>query len=71
MKGEEAEANADGVEEENKRKKVKSGGGSGIMSTDSFGPLNLSANTFKAIQELNFQYRTEVNFLAELDFVSS
>lgn len=56
MKGEEAEANAEGVEEEKKRKKkVKSGGESGIMSTDSFGSLNLSANTFKAIQELNFQ----------------
>ncbi|XP_034220574.1 DEAD-box ATP-dependent RNA helicase 51-like isoform X2 [Prunus dulcis] len=61
MKGEEAEANAEGVEEENKRKKkVKSGGGSGIMSRDSFGSLNLSANTFKAIQELNFQYMTQI-----------
>ncbi|CAB4313120.1 unnamed protein product [Prunus armeniaca] len=61
MKGEEAEANAEGVEEEKKRKKkVKSGGESGIMSTDSFGSLNLSANTFKAIQELNFQYMTQI-----------
>ncbi|BFG34371.1 hypothetical protein CerSpe_206450 [Prunus speciosa] len=61
MKEEEAEANAEGVEEENKRKKkVKGGGGSGIMSTDSFGSVNLSANTFKAIQELNFQYMTEI-----------
>ncbi|CAL8161295.1 unnamed protein product [Prunus armeniaca] len=30
------------------------------MSTDSFGSLNLSANTFKAIQELNFQYMTQI-----------
>ncbi|XP_008225295.1 PREDICTED: DEAD-box ATP-dependent RNA helicase 27-like [Prunus mume] len=66
MKGEEAEANAEGVEEENKRKKkVKSGGGSGIMSTDSFGSLNLSANTFKAIQELNFQYMTQTYAVAK------
>ncbi|CAB4282840.1 unnamed protein product [Prunus armeniaca] len=55
------EEEAEGVEEENKRKKnVKRGGGTGIMSTDSFDSLNLSANTFKAIQELNFQYMTEI-----------
>ncbi|KAH0975891.1 hypothetical protein GBA52_017790 [Prunus armeniaca] len=53
-KGEEAEAKTPS------EKKVKSDGASGIMSTQSFASLNLSENTFKAIQEMNFQYMTQI-----------
>ncbi|ONI09053.1 hypothetical protein PRUPE_5G214700 [Prunus persica] len=53
-KGEEAEAKIPS------EKKVKSDGASGIMSTQSFSSLNLSENTFKAIQEMNFQYMTQI-----------
>ncbi|KAI5330347.1 hypothetical protein L3X38_029745 [Prunus dulcis] len=53
-KGEEAEAKIPS------EKKVKSDGASGIMSTQSFVSLNLSENTFKAIQEMNFQYMTQI-----------
>ncbi|CAL9031528.1 unnamed protein product [Prunus brigantina] len=53
-KGEEAEAKIPS------EKKVKSDGASGIMSTQSFASLNLSENTFKAIQEMNFQYMTQI-----------
>lgn len=53
-KGEEAEAKIPS------EKKVKNDGASGIMSTQSFASLNLSENTFKAIQEMNFQYMTQI-----------
>jgi ATP-dependent RNA helicase DDX18/HAS1 len=49
-------------EEEDKEKetvkKVKSGGG--IMSTESFDSLGLSEPTRKAIQEIGFEYMTQV-----------
>ncbi|CAN6577990.1 unnamed protein product [Malus baccata var. baccata] len=48
-------------EEEDKKKKVRSGGGgTGIMSTESFASLNLSENTYKAIEEMKFQYMTQI-----------
>ncbi|KDP29515.1 hypothetical protein JCGZ_19228 [Jatropha curcas] len=51
-KKEEAEGN------DKEEKKVKSG--SGIMSTESFESLGLSEPTFKAIQEMGFQYLTQI-----------
>ncbi|PON62067.1 DEAD-box ATP-dependent RNA helicase [Parasponia andersonii] len=55
------EGDAEEAEEENteKKKKVKSEG-SGIMSTESFASLNLSEPTLKAIQEMGFQYMTQI-----------
>lgn len=52
----------EGVEaaKEEKKTKVKRGGGSGIMTTESFGSLNLSSNTFKAVQDMKFQHMTQV-----------
>ncbi|XP_009346649.2 LOW QUALITY PROTEIN: DEAD-box ATP-dependent RNA helicase 51 [Pyrus x bretschneideri] len=48
-------------EEEEEEKKVRSGGGgTGIMSTESFASLNLSENTYKAIEEMKFQYMTQI-----------
>ncbi|CAI0400672.1 unnamed protein product [Linum tenue] len=46
------------AEGKTKEKKVKSGGG--IMSTDSFESLGLSEPTRKAIQEMGFQYLTQI-----------
>ncbi|CAL1369969.1 unnamed protein product [Linum trigynum] len=46
------------AEGKTKEKKVKSGGG--IMSTDSFDSLGLSEPTRKAIQEMGFQYLTQI-----------
>ncbi|TQD95986.1 hypothetical protein C1H46_018473 [Malus baccata] len=52
----------EGVEasKEEKKTKVKRGGGSGIMTTESFGSLNLSSNTFKAVQDMKFQHMTQI-----------
>ncbi|XP_048444043.1 DEAD-box ATP-dependent RNA helicase 51 isoform X2 [Pyrus x bretschneideri] len=51
-------------EEEKKKKKKKKvnsgGGGTGIMTTESFASLNLSENTYKAIEEMKFQYMTQI-----------
>ncbi|CAN0891504.1 DEAD-box ATP-dependent RNA helicase 51 [Linum grandiflorum] len=47
-----------GEAEEKKEKKVKSGGG--IMSTESFESLGLSEPTRKAIQDIGFQYLTQI-----------
>ncbi|XP_068306054.1 DEAD-box ATP-dependent RNA helicase 51-like [Pyrus communis] len=48
-------------EEEDEERKVRSGGGgTGIMSTESFASLNLSENTYKAIEEMKFQYMTQI-----------
>ncbi|XWS51301.1 hypothetical protein CRYUN_Cryun12cG0165200 [Craigia yunnanensis] len=55
---EEEEEKEEGDKEEIKEK-VKSGG-SGIMSTESFGSLGLSEPTFKAIKEMGFQYMTQI-----------
>lgn len=44
--------------EKKAEKKVKCG--SGIMSTESFDSLGLSEPTLKAIQEMGFQYLTQV-----------
>ncbi|XP_059441273.1 DEAD-box ATP-dependent RNA helicase 27-like [Corylus avellana] len=42
-------------------KKVKSGvGGSGIMTTESFGSLGLSEPTFNAIKDMRFQHMTQI-----------
>ncbi|KAI9194402.1 hypothetical protein LWI28_005608 [Acer negundo] len=46
-------------EEEKKKVKVKSGAG-GIMSTTSFESLGLSHHTFTSIQEMGFQYMTQI-----------
>ncbi|PON86539.1 DEAD-box ATP-dependent RNA helicase [Trema orientale] len=64
LSGEEEEEEGDGEEaeeekKEKKKKKVKSEG-SGIMSTESFASLNLSEPTLKAIQEMGFQYMTQI-----------
>ncbi|KAL5854615.1 hypothetical protein ACOSQ4_004417 [Xanthoceras sorbifolium] len=57
---EEEEEEETGEEEEEKKKvKVKSGAG-GIMSTTSFESLGLSQHTFRAIQEMGFQYMTQI-----------
>ncbi|XP_065863015.1 DEAD-box ATP-dependent RNA helicase 51-like [Euphorbia lathyris] len=45
-------------EEVNKEVKVKTGGG--IMSSESFESLGLSEHTLKAIQEMGFQYMTQI-----------
>ncbi|XP_044490394.1 DEAD-box ATP-dependent RNA helicase 51-like [Mangifera indica] len=50
----------DTEEEEEKRVKVKNRGGSGIMSTTSFESLGLSQHTFRAIQEMGFQFMTQI-----------
>ncbi|KAI3499138.1 hypothetical protein L1887_34931 [Cichorium endivia] len=42
------------------KKKVKSGGESGIMSSDSFTSLPLSEPTKKAILDMGFQYMTQI-----------
>ncbi|CAL1352217.1 unnamed protein product [Linum trigynum] len=49
-----------GGEAESKTKEKKVRGGGGIMSTDSFDSLELSEPTRKAIQEMGFQYLTQI-----------
>ncbi|KAK8690770.1 hypothetical protein V6N13_074296 [Hibiscus sabdariffa] len=46
-------------EEEKEIEKIQ-GGGSGIMSAESFESLGLSEPTFKAIKEMGFQYMTQI-----------
>ncbi|KAL4557333.1 hypothetical protein LXL04_035508 [Taraxacum kok-saghyz] len=46
--------------ETKKKKKVRSGGDSGIMSSDSFTSLPLSEPTKKAIIDMGFQYMTQI-----------
>ncbi|KAJ7956562.1 RNA helicase [Quillaja saponaria] len=67
VKGEEVEDGGDDdgklkkeeKEDEQKRKKVKSGG-FGIMGTESFTSLGLSEPTLKAIEDMNFEYMTQI-----------
>ncbi|XP_022736867.1 DEAD-box ATP-dependent RNA helicase 51-like [Durio zibethinus] len=63
-KQEEEESNEEEDEEkEGEKKEIKEkvkGGGSGIMSTESFESLGLSEPTFKAIKEMGFQYMTQI-----------
>ncbi|KAJ0103308.1 hypothetical protein Patl1_05495 [Pistacia atlantica] len=56
-KGERKKKGNEEEEEEEKKVKVKSGGG--IMSTTSFESLGLSQHTFRAIQEMGFQFMTQ------------
>ncbi|XP_031275268.1 DEAD-box ATP-dependent RNA helicase 51-like [Pistacia vera] len=57
-KGERKKKGNEEEEEEEKKVKVKSGGG--IMSTTSFESLGLSQHTFRAIQEMGFQFMTQI-----------
>ncbi|KAM2456007.1 hypothetical protein PS1_015935 [Malus domestica] len=63
-KDEEDEEREEAMEEEEEKKKKKKvnsgGGGTGIMTTESFASLNLSENTYKAIEEMKFQYMTQI-----------
>ncbi|XP_075646207.1 DEAD-box ATP-dependent RNA helicase 27-like [Castanea sativa] len=56
---EERENGEESTEEEKKKKKVKKSGG-GIMSTESFESLGLSEPTSNAINDIGFQYMTQI-----------
>ncbi|KAJ4717225.1 RNA helicase [Melia azedarach] len=49
-----------GGEENNQERKLNVKSGSGIMSTTSFESLGLSEHTFRAIQEMGFQFMTQM-----------
>ncbi|KAJ4717223.1 RNA helicase [Melia azedarach] len=49
-----------GGEEDNEERKLNVKSGSGIMSTTSFESLGLSQHTFRAIQEMGFQFMTQI-----------